>query len=285
MLEKLREHIGMAIEISDHITATAIQRLADTFDRDLGTVTNGDAIPPGWHGIFCIGSQPTAALSDAGLPRPSALLPEIPLPRRVFGGARITFHAPLRVGDQILCRSEVADIKQRSGAAGEMVIVILRHSFSSGGTLRVVEEQDIVHLPAAPPASGAPSAPTLAPTDAALSATIRPDTRMLFRFSALTFNSHRIHYDYTYTTEVEHLPALMVQGKLQAMLLLGLAEKLAPAGRLQTFSYRSVRPLFADRPFTIGGNINHTDGVATLWAADAEGALAQSASARIILGE
>jgi 3-methylfumaryl-CoA hydratase len=280
MLEELREHVGRRAEIADQITSTAIRRLGLTLDRDLGELKDGMPIPPGWHGIFCIWSDRTAALSEDGLPRSPDILPEIPLPRRMFGGARMRFHAPLRVGDPIVCTSEIADIKQRPGSGGDMVIVVQRHSFSSHGTLKVVEEQDIIHLPATPPSLGNPPPPKMAPGGSDLSETIQPDPRLLFRFSALTFNSHRIHYDLPYAREIEHLPALMVQGKLLAMMLLGLVEKLAPKATLQEFSYRSVRPVFADRPFTIACKQNRTEGTVALWAADADGALAQTASAK-----
>lgn len=279
MIEELRSDIGRFAEIEDTITATAVERLAATLDRDAPALEIGAPIPQGWHGIFGIPAEKTDTLNMDGLPGGVGFLPRVPLQRRVFGGARIKFHHPLRIGDSILCRSKIHDIVEKTGGMGKLVIVVLRHSFSVGHRLCLIEDQDIVHLPVVPETSAARQPAKKAPAGADWKRTVMPEHTLLFRFSALTFNAHRVHYDVSYARDVEGLPGLMVQGKLLAILLMELATSAAPDGLLKEFSYRSVRPVYAGQPFVVEGRLRPDGDGADLWITDSEGAVAQTSKA------
>jgi 3-methylfumaryl-CoA hydratase len=267
------------MQIDDTISETTVARLAATLDLDRPAPRNGDVLPLGWHGAFCIPAVATSELGPDGI-APALEDPALgaAFPRRVFGGARITQHAPLHVGDNVRCRSEVVSTTRRSGASGEMVVLVLRHRYAAGGTLCIEEEQDIVHLP---PASGSAPLPPgkPAPSDPVVSKLVTPSSTLLFRFSALTFNTHRIHYDAPYATGVEGLPALMVQGKLQALLAMGLIEECCAGERVRRFVYRSFRPIFADGPFSVAAGPRLRDGTMPVWTAGADGFIALSATA------
>lgn len=267
------------MQIDDTITATTVARLAATLDLDRPAPQLGETLPLGWHGVFCIPAVATSELSGDGV-APALEDPSLmaEFPRRVFGGARITRHAPLRVGDSVRCASEIASTTRRSGGSGEMVVVVLRHEFTVAGKLCVEEEQDIVYLPAASGPSPLPPGKP-APGDPVVSERVKPDSALLFRFSALTFNTHRIHYDAPYATGVEKLPALMVQGKLQAFLAMGLLEKHFAAEPMRRFVYRSFRPIFGNRPFSVAAGPRTADGTVPVWTADADGFIALSATA------
>ena len=264
--------------LRDVITLTTVRRLAATLNEDPETYQDGSALPIGWHSLFGSDVRKTEDLSTDGLAPPDDVLPHIPLPRRMFGGARIAFHAPLRVGDRLDVSTEVVDVKDRSGKSGAMTIVVLRQTFSARDTVCVIEEQDIVYLPAATggekPSDGKP-----APVEAEYAVVIEPSPVMLFRYSALTFNSHRVHYDLPFAKAVEGLPALLVQGRLLAMLTMGLLTQNGLAERAKRFAYRSVRPIYADRPFRVAAAKAVNGEPVSLWAADADGNLALTATA------
>ncbi len=267
------------MQIDDTISVTTVARLAATLDLDRPAPRNGDVLPLGWHGAFCIPTVATGELGPDGIaPAPEDPVLDAGFPRRVFGGARITQHVPLHVGDEVRCSSEVVSATRRSGGSGEMVVLVLRHSYTAGATLCVEEEQDIVHLPPAPGPAGLPPGKP-APSDPVVSERVIPSSTLLFRFSALTFNAHRIHYDAPYATGVERLPALMVQGKLQAFLAMGLLDKYHAGEHVRRFAYRSFRPIFADGPFSVAAGPRSPDGTVSLWTAGADGYIALSATA------
>ena len=224
-LEQARKKIGAKHAAEDTVTASSIARLAATLDVDNPAPRRGDIIPAGWHAIFCTAAPRPAALSADGLPAGDDLLPELSLPRRMFGGARLKFIAPIQVGDDIRTDRELADLVSKPGKAGDMVIATVRTSVHTPRGLAIVEDQDVLYLgpadPNAPPAGNAPGKP--APAPASWSRTVQPDVVMLFRYSALTFNSHRVHYDKPFVTGEEKRPDLLVQGKLTALMLLELA--------------------------------------------------------------
>ena len=190
------------------------------------------------------------------------------------------YHNPLTIGTQTQKVSEILDIKAKSGRAGQLVFVTVKHSFSQDGALCIEEEQDIVYREA--PAPGAPKpTPAAAPNDAVRSEIVTPDPVLLFRYSALTSNGHRIHYDRTYARDEEDYRDLVVHGPLTATLLQGLA--IADTSRpLKRFEFRGMAPLFGDRHFTLEAG-TETDGSLPLWARGPEGELAMQAKA--VLGE
>ncbi len=277
----LRQAIGRRAVIEDDIAPMMVARLAATLEVNAPLV--GEALPPGWHMIFCLEAPRRSELGADGLPRGFKLIPPVDMPRRMFGGARLTFHAPLVVGDAIRCESEFVDAKVRSTAAAHLAIATLRHRFFGAGGLAVVEEQDIVHLQ---PIDGAheraarPVDPEPTPT---WQRDILPDEIMLFRFSALTFNSHRIHYDRSYTVEIEKLPNLVVQGKLIALQLLETVRHFAPEAAVAEFEYRSTRPLYAGTRCRLAAKLGSSGDDLKLWAQNADEKIVQAASVKLAI--
>lgn len=277
-LERARQAIGKKATNEDFIAPSAIARLAATLDVANPAPAKGDQIPVGWHAIFGLSAPRRAALSTDGLPAADDLLPPLPLPRRMFGGARLTFHEAVCSGDWVRFESECADISVKKSKSGDIAVATLRHSVYCPRGLAVTEEQDIVHL--GPPDPSSPASPSgkSAPTTALWSREIVPDSVLLFRYSALTFNSHRIHYDRPYTTTVEGHPDLLVQGKLLALLLLELVREALPGRKASGFTYRSVRPVYASGAFHVEGQPNADGTSAELWIRDGAGQIAQSAT-------
>ena len=243
------------------------------------TAPRGPATPcrRGGHWLYFLPRAPQSGLGPDGHALRGGFLPPVPLPRRMWAGGRLEFPGTLRIGEAMRRRSVIKDVKEKTGKSGALVFVVLRHEVSGSDGLAVVEEQDLVYREAPDP-SAAPPPPRMAPKDAAWSKTIRPDAVMLFRYSALTFNGHRIHYDRPYAVETEGYPGLVVHGPLVATLLMALCQGERPEARLTGFDFRMLGPLFDTAAFTVHGR--PTDGGADLWAADSNGALAAQATAR-----
>ena len=277
----LRQAVGDRAVVEDHIAPMTAARLAATLEVDAPRA--GEALPPGWHMIFCLEAPRRAELDADGLPRGFKLIPPVDLPRRLFGGARLSFHAPLAVGETIRCESELADAKVRSTSTAHLAIATLRHRFFGADGLAVVEEQDIVHLQ---PIDGAreKAAPPLDPDPTPTwQREILPDEISLFRFSALTFNSHRIHYDRSYTVGIENLPNLIVQGKFIALQLLETVRQFAPEAAVAEFEYRSTRPLYAGSPCKLAAKLGSANGDLKLWAQNADEKVVQAASMKLAI--
>lgn len=276
----LQRHVGASRTVHDVVTAASVARLAATLDVANPAPNAGDPLPPGWHCSYFTPDMRPAALAPDGLPAETALLPPMPLPRRMFGGARIAFHAPLRVGQSIERRSELVAIDAKETRSGPLVRATVRHTISGPDGSAIVEEQDTLALEEAKP-GGPPATPTAAPGGAAWKRVVEPTAILLFRYSAITFNAHRIHYDADYTRGVEHYPGLVVQGTLLSLLLMELCR--THAGRpLARLEFRAVRPVYSPRPFTVAGK-PEGDG-AELWIADPDGALGMRATAGFAAG-
>jgi 3-methylfumaryl-CoA hydratase len=278
-LDALREWTGRTETQVDCVTAASVQRLAATLDRDDPPPRPGDPLPPGWFSMrFPRVVRPSEIGAD-GHPRRGDFLPPVPLPRRMFAGRRTRFHAELRVGDEVRKDAAIASITTKQGRQGPMVLVTVRAEISGPRGLAITEEQDIVYRgepdPNAPPPPAQP-----APGKAVWSKSVAPDEVMLFRYSALTFNGHRIHYDHPYVTGVEGYPGLVMNGGLTTLLLYELARAGTPRP-VVGMSSRNVRPLFAKQPIALCGEPAADGGSAKLWALDPEGALALSAEARL----
>ncbi|HEV8414920.1 MAG TPA: MaoC family dehydratase N-terminal domain-containing protein [Bryobacteraceae bacterium] len=266
--------IGKTEVRSDIVTAGQVVALSATLDREDPEPQPGDPLPPLWHWLFFLDRHRASELGPDGHARRGGLLPPIPLPRRMWAGSRFEFHHPLRIGDQIKRETRVIDIKQKSGRSGPLVFVVVRHEISNAAGLAINEEHDIVYRD-----HGAATPLQPAPADAAWERSIQPDDVLLFRYSALTFNGHRIHYDRRYAAEVEGYPGLVVHGPLIATLLMDLLRRNQPAANVARFSFRAVSPLFDIAPFMVCGK---PDGkTIALWAKDAAGNLAMSAEALI----
>src|SRR5688572_4283531 len=245
-----RAWIGKKQTARDLVTASPVARLAATLDRDDPPPKTGDALPPVWHWLFFLEAVPARALGPDGHPKRGEFLPPVPLPRRMWAGGRFRFLAPLRIGDAIERNSEIIDVSLKQGRTGPLAFCTVRHTISAGGTPCVIEEHDIVYREAPAPGEQ-PAPPQPPPEGAAFGRTITPDPALLFRFSALTFNGHRIHYDHPYVTKTEGYPGLIVHGPLLAIFLLDLVRRERPDARLTEFSFRAFRPVFDTGPFRI----------------------------------
>ena len=268
----LTDWIGKTETRSDEVSAGPVAALSATLDREDPEPQPGDPLPLLWHWLFFLDRHRASELGPDGHARRGGLLPPIPLPRRMWAGSRFEFRHPLRIGDQMTRETRVIDIKEKSGRSGPLVFVVVRHEISNSKGLAVVEEHDIVYRDHGPAAPVKP-----APTDAAWERTIHPDDVLLFRYSALTFNGHRIHYDRRYATEVEGYPGLVVHGPLIATLLMDLLRRNQPAVNVVRFSFRAVNPLFDTGAFVVCGKPDGNQ--VQLWAKDAASNLAMSAEA------
>jgi 3-methylfumaryl-CoA hydratase len=252
--------IGRVEHAEDSVPAQTARALAATLDMGAdarvaaGIVPDGP-LPPLWHWLAFLPDAPMAALDTDGHPKRGGFLPPVPLERRMWAGARLRFHDRIRIGETMHRRSEITAVKEKTGKTGSMVFVTVAHRLSTGRGLAVEEEQDIVYMPM--PERFTPPPPVPAPQGVWEEA-VPIDTARLFRFSAATFNAHRIHYDLAYATEVEKYPGLVVHGPLQAILLMEAARRHRGGAWPVGYGFRGVRPLF------------HTDALRLIGCAEAE---------------
>jgi 3-methylfumaryl-CoA hydratase len=276
-LEKLKDWIGQRESDVDYVTVPVIHRLSATLDREDPMPKPGDPLPIGWYTIFFPRVVRQSQVGADGHPQRGDFLPPVPLPRRMFAGRRVRFVADLRIGDEVRRESVIKDVTVKQGRTGQMVFVTVQTDISGPRGLAVTEEQDIVYR--AEPDKNTPPPPAQpAPGKAVWKRTVTPDEVMLFRYSALTFNGHRIHYDNPYVTGTEGYPGLVMNGGLTTLLTLELARTHGSAP-LSYVASRNVRPLFVNRPITFCGEPAPDNRTAKLWAQDDTGALALSADA------
>ena len=275
-MDHLRSWAGRTETTHDVATAVPPRALAATLDRDDAPSRPGDAIPPCWHWLYFLPLARQSEIGADGHPQRGGFLPPVPLPRRMWAGSSLQFHAPLRIGQALERRSCIEDVRLKEGRTGPLVFVNLRHELRADGQLAIAERQDIVYRELPQPGEPAPAG-VPAPADAQWMRRIEPDEVLLFRYSALTFNGHRIHYDRRYVTEVEGYPGLVVHGPLIATLLLDLLRRELPGATVAQFSFKAVKPLFDVAPFHVCGRRDGEHGV-KLWARTPEGHLAMDAS-------
>jgi 3-methylfumaryl-CoA hydratase len=276
-LDKLKDWIGCKESAVDYVTIPAVHRLSATLDRDEPMPKAGDPLPIGWHSILFPRIVRHSQIGADGHPSRGDFLPPVPLPRRMFAGKRISFLADLQVGDEVWRESAITDIKVKQGRSGQMVFVTVKTDITSPRGLAITEEQDIVYR-GEPDKNAPPPAAQPAPGKAVWTRTVTPDPVLLFRYSALTFNGHRIHYDHPYVTGTEGYPDLVMNGGLTTLLVFELARTHATTA-LRYISSRNVRPLFVNRPFTLCGEPAIDNKTARLWVVDEDGALALNAEA------
>lgn len=266
-------------QASDVVTVEPPTRFAALLDQPSPVTGVGDALPPGWHAFFHLPVHRQASLGPDGHPRSSdALAPPLPEDRRrMFGGGRLEVQSPLRCGDLVVRTSGVARTRATEGRTGPLLLVTLRHALTVRGELRVVEEQHLLYLPPPSVDSASARAPTAArppPTNAGgWSLALVPDPVLLHRFSALTANAHRIHYDRPYAREVEGHPDLLVHGPLSALLLLELPRRLAPSHLVRQFTWRARRAAFVGQPLVVTGRPDGDDVELTMSAGVTSGAV------------
>jgi 3-methylfumaryl-CoA hydratase len=268
-IDHLRQWIGRTQEASDIITAQLVKGLRATLFLDIGTPAEGDIAPFTTH--WCL-AQPVAPMSEIGMdghPARGGFLPPVPLPRRMWAGGQIEFIDPLRVGDTVTRSSRISDVTMKTGSTGVLCFVSVDHTITTPRGTAIRERHDIVYRDIAP-AGDAKAAPAASPAPAAKHRESHmADPVLLFRYSALTFNGHRIHYDRDYVTKVEGYPGLIVHGPLQAALLIEFAAKLRGGKPPAKFVYRGVSPLFDGAEFSVNGN--ETAAGLEVWTANAAG--------------
>lgn len=278
--EDLERWLGRSESRHDVVGPTPVAALAATLDRDDPAPEAGDALPPLWHWLYFLPLHRLSASGRDGHADRGGYLPPVALPRRMWAGSRVVFHRPLRVGDAMQRISRVRDVQWKEGRSGSLVFVVVRHEISVGGVIALTEEQDIVYREAPRPGHVVP-APAEYPATAAWMRAIEPDPVLLFRYSALTFNSHRIHYDRPYATGVEGYPGLVVHGPLIATMLVDLLRRHRPGAVMTRFTFRAVSPLFDVASFTVCGSPDETGGTIRLWAENARRELAMDATATL----
>lgn len=268
--------IGREEEGTERLHASVTQAMAATLDLARAPA-GGEPLPPGWQWLFFNPAARRSALGIDGHPQRGGFLPPIALPRRMWAGSRIQYLVDLPVDGVATKRSRILKIENKTGKRGSLVFVTVQHTIACDGTARIVEEQDLVYRDAAPPGA-ATAAPQSHDAEATWRRTVEPDTTLLFRYSALTFNAHRIHYDQAYARNEESYPDLVVHGPLTATLLQQFALEHGAGRPLARFEFRGVTPLFVGRPFHLEGRAND-DGTLALWARGPDGELAMSAVA------
>jgi 3-methylfumaryl-CoA hydratase len=276
-LESLKQWIGRTETAVDYVTVPMVDRLSATLDRDDKFPKAGDALPVGWHSTLFPRIVRHSQIGPDGHPQRGDFLPPVPLPRRMFAGKRTTFIAPLLVGDEVQRKSTIQNVTIKDGRSGRMVFVTVKTDISSARGVAISEEQDIVYR-GEPDKNAPPAAPMPAPGKAVWQHQVTPDPVMLFRYSALTFNGHRIHYDKPYVTEVEGYPNLVMNGGLTTLLVYELARTHGTTP-IKFMSSRNVRALFVGRSITLCGEPSADNKTAKLWAQDDTGAVALTAEA------
>jgi 3-methylfumaryl-CoA hydratase len=299
--------IGRSETLHDTLTAAPVRALTATLDHPAIDAAAGTPLPPLWHWLYFLPMHRQSEIGPDGHAKRGGFLPPVPLPRRMWAGSQIEFRAPLRLGDAVERTSTIDNVTRKDGRTGALVFVKVRHEVRTQGAAEpaIVEFHDIVYREAKQPGDVEPP-PVKAPEVGVVSAdsgsgspgpeslplggqrphgawgrTITPDDVLLFRYSALTFNGHRIHYDRQYVTEVEGYPGLIVHGPLIATLLLDLLRRERPEAEVASFRFKAVRPTFDMHPFQVNGQLQADGKTVKLWAQDHEGWLTMDAVATL----
>ncbi|MFH1872418.1 MAG: MaoC family dehydratase N-terminal domain-containing protein [Pseudomonadota bacterium] len=276
-----RDWIGRSELRTDQVTPVPVAAMAATLDCAEPPCRIGDELPPLWHWLYFLPVHRLSKMGADGHPQRGGFLPPISQPRRMWAGSRLSFLQPLHIGDTLSRTTRIANVIAKRGRSGALVFLSLRHEIGNQAGPALVEEQDLVYRDA-PQAGDALPAPLPGPPDADWADEIQPDPVLLFRYSALSFNSHRIHYDQPYATDVEGYPGLVVHGPLLATLLLERLRRHMPRRAVRAFEFRALRPVFHTAPFFVCGRVERPDGGSVaLWVRDAGGALCMEASARV----
>lgn len=279
-LAHLQTWQGRSETLGDDITAAPVRALSATLDRDDPAPVPGTELPPLWHWLYFLPHARQSAIGPDGHPQRGGFLPPVPLPRRMWAGGRLQWHQPLQVGDAVKRVSTIQSVSHKAGRTGDLVFVLVKHEVHNARGLALTEEHDIVYRAAAQVGDPAP-APVAAAAGAPWVRDVTLDDVLLFRYSALTFNGHRIHYDRQYVTQEEGYPGLIVHGPLIATLLVDLVRRQQPGAVLKTFNFKAVRPTFDLHPFRLNGRPSADGKTVDLWAQDHEGWLTMQATATL----
>jgi 3-methylfumaryl-CoA hydratase len=308
-LTHLQSWAGRTETLSDVVTAAPLRALSATLDRDDALPVPGTEVPPLWHWLYFLPQHRQSEIGPDGHAKRGGFLPPVPLPRRMWAGGRLQWLPgnPLVVGDAVQRISRIESVTHKAGRTGDLLFVQVKHEVHNANGLALTEEHDIVYRAAQAPtlgtgvssltaegslaARGGPSPlaqpgdpvspPIAAEKSAAWQREVVPDDVLLFRYSALTFNGHRIHYDRRYVTEVEGYPGLIVHGPLIATLLVDLVRRNAPGVFIKSFNFKAVRPTFDLHPFRLNGQASEDGKSVRLWAEDFEGWLTMKGSVEL----
>ncbi|HNU10442.1 MAG TPA: MaoC family dehydratase N-terminal domain-containing protein [Rubrivivax sp.] len=276
-LEFLRTWIGKETIDDDVLSSRHARLMAATLGLAQDAFVDGAELPPLWHWLYFLEGLPAGELGRDGHPARGGFLPPVPLPNRMWAGGRLEFRAPLALGSRVRKRSAVRSVEHKRGRSGNLVFVTVRHEILDGDRVAITEDQDLVYKqPGLPGAAPSPSTASAAGLQASHSELFEATSTLLFRYSALTFNGHRIHYDQDYCRKVEGYANLVIHGPLQATLLAGMAARLG-AGPLRHFRYRALRPSLLGTALTVNAAVM-ADGL-SLWTAQPDGSVSMQAEA------
>ena len=279
-IEYLRIWVGREHSVADDLNSFPARALAAALDH-ASLPGTGEALPPSWHWLYFLDTPTASVTGPDGHPKKGGFLPPVPLPRRMWAAGNLHIEQPLILGTPAEKKSTIRSVELKEGKSGALVFVNIEHALHQNGRRCILEEQNVVYRDM-PTTSVLPPG-EVAPRDADWVKTITPDPVLLFRFSALTYNCHRIHYDREYATKEEFYPALVVHGPLLATLLLDHISANVKDKRVGRFSFRAVRPTFDTAPFAVSGK-REGDQV-SLWTTDAEGFVGMTAKAVLISGQ
>ena len=281
-MDELKAWIGRSETRHDLVGATPALALNATLDHPAADFEPATPLLPLWHWLYFLPMHQQSEIGPDGHAKLGGFLPTVPLPRRMWAGSQFEFRAPIRIGDRMTRTSTIDDVTTKEGRTGKLVFVKVRHDLRTNGASdpALVEFHDIVYREAQRPDDIAPP-PQRAESNAPWQREIVPDDVLLFRYSALTFNGHRIHYDRKYVTEVEGYPGLIVHGPLIATLLMDLLRREMPQADVASFRFKAVRPTFDPHPFRANGALQPDGKTVRLWAQDHQGWLTMDATATL----
>lgn len=277
-IEHLQEWVGNSVEMDDDISLFQARALAAALNNTT-LPEKGDALPPFWEWMYFLPTPAGNETGPDGHPDKGGFLPPVPLPRRMWAAGQAEYKQALVIGEPARRTSTIESVELKTGRSGTLVFVNVRHDIHQGDALCISQLQNIVYREASEDAEFTLPPGKPAPATAAFSDTIQPNPVLLFRYSALTYNGHRIHYDRPYATQEEGYPALVVHGPLLVTLLLELPRRHLDGRRIAEFSFRAIRPTFDTHAFTVAG-VADGDNL-KLWSADFENCLCMSIDAKL----
>jgi 3-methylfumaryl-CoA hydratase len=281
-LDALRTHVGRTLTATDVLHPGPANLLRLALDRPEPELRDGDALPPAWLALYFLPRYGPGELRPDGSPRDAGVVPPMPLPRRMFAGERVRFHRPLRLGEAVRRETTLADISLKAGSTGTLVFAtVVNRVFGHSGLALEDERRTVFREEVKPGERNQAPRRDPAPTEVAWRTRVAVDPVLLFRFSALTFNSHRIHYDYRWATQTEGYPGLVVHGPLTTTLLIDFARDANPGRAIGAYATQARAPLFETAPFELRGRPTADGRGAELWAVTPEGTIAMSAEVEL----
>ncbi len=262
---------------TETIDLTQVRKFANVLDLDETAFDEGAPLPPMWHWLFFLHRAPTARIGADGHPERGGFFPPVELQRRMFAGEHTKFHAPLVIGEKATRTGTITSVEEKEGRAGRMVLASAQYRIQQGGTLCIEDTHNVIYITGGGK-TPAPGDDTFAPPEGAWHRRVKTDPVLLFRFSALTFNSHRIHYDADYARNEEGYPDLVVHGPLTALLLCELARANTDTPMTE-YSFRGRAPIFEPWPFHLVGQPGD-DGAVELQAVRNDATVAMTATAQ-----